>query len=76
MDLGLPASPYHTTNNEAHTPSTRSELEAARALLAPHNFRIEREIGRGTFARVYAAVCNERCASNAPSFRAHCSPLI
>ena len=66
MDLGLPTNPYHTTNNELNAISTESELEAARALLAPHNFRVDREIGRGTFARVYAAVCNERCAPSAP----------
>lgn len=43
--------------------SIRMEVDAARALLLAHNFHVEVEIGRGTFAQVFAATCLERCVA-------------
>lgn len=42
------------------------EFLATSLALAAHNFAVKGELGRGTFAVVYSAVCGERCVFRAP----------
>jgi hypothetical protein len=54
----------HPTTTISLILSPRMEVDTARALLLAHNFRVQEEIGRGTFAQVFAATCLERCVAN------------